>query len=327
MTRVGMRILAAVAAVAIGGTDAGAHEVRPGFLGLTETTDGAYDVVWTQPVAGGTRLALAPVLPDHCVETARDLPTATAGALTERWTVACGPAGLLGGSIFVAGLERTLTDVLVRLTTRDGHVQSELIRPGRGPVLLSGQRSTLPGYFTLGVEHLLFGFDHLLFIVLLMLLIRAPWPLVRTVTAFTVAHTITLGLAALQVVVVPQRPVEVLIAFSIVLLAAELARADLRERAFYKRPWLVAFVFGLLHGLGFAGALREIGLPEDAAILALLLFNLGVEAGQLAVVGGCLLVAWPLSRWPVPTAVRRLPVYAAGSLAGYWLIGRIAALG
>ena len=319
--------VAVTLALGLVATGAGAHEVRPGFIGLTETASGTYDVVWTQPVAGGMRLALTPMLPDHCIETERRLPTATAGALTERWTIDCGTAGLLGASVTVAGLERTLTDVLVRVTAVDGHVQSELLRPGAGPVLISRDRTTLPGYLMLGVEHLLFGFDHLLFVVLLMLLIRAPWQLIRTVTAFTVAHTLTLGLSALHLVVMPQRPVEVLIALSIVLLAAELTRADVRDRTLYRKPWLIAFIFGLLHGFGFAGALKEIGLPDGAALQALLLFNLGVEAGQLVVIGACLLVAWRLSRWTLPQAVRSTPLYLAGSLASYWLIGRIVALG
>ena len=303
-----------------------AHEVRPGFIGLSETEPGTYDVVWTQPVAGGLRLALIPILPDHCVEVERGLPTATAGALTERWTVDCGGDGLLGASISVSGLDRTLTDVLVRVTTLDGRVHSELLRAGRGPVVLSSGGSTLPGYLSLGIEHLLFGFDHILFVVLLVVLIREPWPLVRTVTAFTVAHTITLGLSALSLVLLPQRPVEVLIALSILLLAAELTRADLKERLLYRKPWLIAFVFGLLHGFGFAGALKEIGLPDGAVLRALLLFNLGVEAGQLAVIGVSLVGAWALSRWPLPRLARSAPLYLAGSLASYWLIGRIVAL-
>jgi len=304
-----------------------AHEVRPGFIGFTETAPGTYQVVWTQPVAGGLRLALVPVLPDHCAEIARGLPTATAGALTERWTVDCGAAGLLGAPSSVSGLERTLTDVLVRVTTLDGQVHSELLRAGRGPVVLAEGGSTLPGYLSLGIEHLLFGFDHILFVVLLVVLIRAPWPLVRTVTAFTAAHTITLGLSALSLVVLPQRPVEVLIALSILLLAAELTRADLKERLLYQKPWLIAFVFGLLHGFGFAGALKEIGLPDGAVLQALLLFNLGVEVGQLAVIAVSLVGAWALSRVALPRFARQAPLYLAGSLASYWLIGRIVALG
>ena len=304
-----------------------AHEVRPGFIGFTETAPGTYQVVWTQPVAGGLRLALVPMLPDHCVETARGLPTATVGALTERWTVDCGVAGLLGASISVSGLDRTLTDVLVRVTTLDGRVHSELLRAGRGPVVLTSGGAALRGYLSLGIEHLLFGFDHILFVVLLVVLIRPPWPLVRTVTAFTAAHTITLGLSALSLVVLPQRPVEVLIALSILLLAAELTRADLKERLLYRKPWLIAFVFGLLHGFGFAGALKEIGLPDGAVLQALLLFNLGVEVGQLAVIGVSLVGAWALSRVALPRFARQVPLYLAGSLASYWLIGRIVALG
>lgn len=320
-------VLAVTWALAFMSSGAQAHEIRPGFLGLTEAASGTYDVMWTQPVAGALRLALAPILPDHCVETERGLPTATAGALTEHWTVDCGPAGLLGASISVSGLDRTLTDVLVRVTNLDGQVYSELLRAGRGPVVISPGGATLPGYLSLGIEHLLFGFDHILLVVLLMVLISEPWPLVRTVTAFTVAHTITPGLSALSLVVLPQRPVEVLIALSILLLAVELTRADLKERQLYRRPWLIAFVFGLLHGFGFAGALKEIGLPDGAALVALLLFNLGVEAGQLLVIGVCLVGAWVFSRWPLPTLARGAPLYMAGSLASYWLIGRIVALG
>lgn len=322
------RTVAAFAcALAFAPSLAEAHEVRPGFIGLRETEPGTYDVVWTQPVAGGLRLALVPILPDHCVETERGLPTATTGALTERWTVDCGPGGLLGASIAVSGLDRTLTDVLVRVTTLDGQVYSELLRAGKGPVVISPGGATLPGYLSLGIGHLLFGFDHILFVVLLMVLIREPWPLVRTVSAFTVAHTLTLGLSALSLVVLPQRPVEVLIALSIVLLASELTRADLEQRLLFRKPWLIAFVFGLLHGFGFAGALKEIGLPDGAVLGALLLFNLGVEVGQLAVIGVCLVGAWALSRWRLPKFARRAPLYLAGSLASYWLIGRVVALG
>jgi hydrogenase/urease accessory protein HupE len=188
----------------------------------------------------------------------------------------------------------------------------------------------VPAYLVLGIEHLLFGLDHILFVIGLMFLVRSFWPLVKTITAFTAAHSVTLAASTLGLVRLQQEPVEVVIALSILFLAVELARgADPATSIAVRKPWIVAFAFGLLHGFGFAGALADIGLPRDAAALALLLFNLGVELGQLAIVGIVLTVLWLLRRtgtvWPA--WIVRLPIVGMGTISSYWAISRLVAMG
>jgi HupE / UreJ protein len=200
-------------------------------------------------------------------------------------------------------------------------VPLDALHAGSGSIADAARR-----YVGLGIEHILLGIDHLLFVFGLLLLVRGPWMLIKTITAFTLAHSITLALATLGFVAVPSRPVDAAIALSIVFLGAEILRARQgRPGLAARRPWVVAFAFGLLHGLGFAGALTALGLAPGEIPLALLFFNVGVEIGQLLFVGACLALAWALRqlqvswpRWAVP-----LPAYAIGTIAAFWFIERM----
>lgn len=254
-----------------------------------------------------------------------------AGAELRRWTIRTGAQGLEGWEVSVHGLEATMVDVLVRIAFADGRVVSRLLRPDAPSFIFAAADAGPPagGYFVLGVEHILFGVDHLLFVLCLLLLVQGLGPILKTVTAFTIAHSITLGLATLGYVNMSSAPVEAVIALSIVFLATEIAKRRAGAPSFTERqPWLVAFIFGLLHGFGFAGALSEVGLPANDIPLALLLFNIGVEAGQLLFVAAVLLVVLGLRRIASapPAWLRPLPVYGIGAIASFWLIARVAAL-
>ena len=312
-----------------------AHEVRPAYLQATEVSAGRFEVLWKQPILPDTdpglvrRLPIAPRFPAHCRESDRAFPDLTAAALIERWTLICGEAGLMGAEIAVDGLPRTLTDVLLRVRLLDGTSVDHLLRSEAPRVVLSpesGGGAAVPTYLLLGIEHLLFGFDHILFVVGLLFFVRRPLQLVQVVTAFTAAHSVTLALSSLGVVTLSQRPVEAAIALSILFLAVELARGARSEQSTMARsPWAIAFGFGLLHGFGFAGALAEIGLPESARAMALLLFNAGVEIGQLAIVGVLLALLQMVKIWrvPVPAFAAQLPIWIMGTVSAYWFVERV----
>ena len=311
-----------------------AHEVRPAYLEVTEVSAGRFEVLWKQPILPDAdpglvlRLPIAPRFPAHCRESGRALPDLTAAALIERWTLTCGDAGLTGAEISIDGLPRTLTDVLLRARLLDGTSVDHLLRSEAPRVVLSAASAggSVPTYLVLGIEHLLFGFDHILFVVGLLFFVRRPLQLVQVVTAFTAAHSITLALSSLGIVRLSQRPVEAVIALSILFLAVELARGAGRERsAMARSPWAIAFGFGLLHGFGFAGALAEIGLPESARATALLLFNVGVEIGQLAIVGALLALLQTVRIWrvPVPAFAAQMPIYVMGTVSAYWFVERV----
>ena len=319
-----------------------AHDVRPGYLSLIERADGAnrFDVLFKVPANAETQLALEARLPPACREIAARDWQAVAGATVERWTVDCGAAGLESGEIAIGGLELTLTDVLVHVEWRDGGRLSAVLRPEAASVRAArgeGEgKATVPaiGFLRLGVEHILGGIDHLLFVLCLVLLVDGARRLLATITAFTLAHSVTLALATLGVVRVPSRPVEASIALSIVLLAVELVRRWRGEDAgsTVRRPWLVSFAFGLLHGLGFAGALSAVGLPAGDIPLALFLFNVGVEVGQIAFVAVVLAVIatwrWLVRRgsFVVPRWAPLVPAYAIGCVAAAWLLERVSAM-
>jgi hydrogenase/urease accessory protein HupE len=284
-------------------------------------------VLWKTPMLGEMRLALQP---DFSGPVEAVTPVAirrTADAAVQTWRLRV--ESLHGQSLRIAGLETTLTDALVRIAFADGSTWVHRLTP-RQPGVVIPTRPNAWGvagtYLTLGIEHILTGIDHLLFVLALLLLTKGAWRLVKTVTAFTVAHSITLGLATLGLIHVPSRPVEAVIALSIVFVAAEIVQAR-RGRAGLaaQMPWIVAFIFGLLHGFGFAGALSEIGLPEGHIPVALLFFNLGVEAGQLLFVAAVLALVAGIRRtemaWPRWAGL--VPPYAIGSLAMFWVIQRV----
>jgi hydrogenase/urease accessory protein HupE len=309
-----------------------AHEVRPAYLELRQIGAETYAVLWKVPGRGeGLRLALYPQLPAGSENLSTPRSAFHDNALTERWTVRRA-GGLSGGTIRIAGLEATVTDALVRIERLDGSVQVVRLTPSSPSFVVEsapGGMQIAATYLRLGIEHILLGYDHLLFVFALMLLVAGGWALVKTITAFTLAHSVTLGLAVVGVVHVPQPPVEAAIALSIVLLAAEIVRRNRGAPSLTVRaPWAVAFVFGLLHGLGFAGALIDAGLPARDVPLALLAFNVGVELGQLAYIAAVLGLALLLSRSRLPRfaslRARRATAYAIGTLAAFWFIDRLA---
>ncbi len=323
-----LRVLAALATLLMPAPGQ-AHEVRPAYLDLSEDRPGEFSVIWKTPMAGEMRLALDPAFSGP-VETLTPVTArATGDAAVQTWRLRAD--GLRGQTLRIEGLESTVTDVLVRIAFVDGSTWVQRLTP-RQPGAVVPTRPTawdVAGtYLGLGIEHILTGVDHLLFVFALLLLTTGTWRLMKTVTAFTLAHSITLGLATLGVVHVPPKPVEAVIALSIVFVAAEILRTREGKAGLAARmPWIVAFTFGLLHGFGFAGALSEVGLPEGQIPAALLFFNLGVEVGQLLFVAAVLSLAagvksvrktWP--RW-----VEMVPPYAIGSVAMFWVIQRVAA--
>jgi hydrogenase/urease accessory protein HupE len=316
--------------VALAATPAGAHELRPGYLEMRETTPDRYRVLWKQPARGDLRLALDPAFPASCQTEGDPVRQSLPGAFLDRMTIA-GEGGLGGKTLAVAGLEATLTDVLVRIQFADGRTVTELLKPGRpGFTVPAAGAPVAVTYLLLGVEHILFGIDHLLFVLGLLLLVgRQRWRLLQTITAFTAGHSVSLALATLGAVDVPAPPLEAAIALSIVFLAAEIVRARRGEHALTARqPGIVAGAFGLVHGVGFASALIGLGLPSSALPTALLLFNVGVEIGQVVFVGVVLglVVSWRALdvRWPTWTS--SLPIYAMGIVAAVWFAQRLSAM-
>ena len=307
-----------------------AHEVRPGYLELRESESGVFSTTWKVPARGDYRLAIQPSYPEFCRQVGEPMTAQADSAFIERGRIRC-DRPLAGSRILIRGLEATQTDVLVRIEGADGAVETERLTPSQPDFIVPAKPSRLAvlwTYFQLGVEHILTGVDHLLFVLCLVLLVRDVRMLLATVTAFTVAHSITLAAATLGLVIVRSAPVEATIALSIVFLASELLR-DPAQRSDITQyyPWLVAFSFGLLHGLGFAGALSEVGLPHGEIPLALFSFNVGVECGQLAFIATALSVIY-LGRCALqnsPVWAPRVAAYAVGCIASYWVFERLAA--
>jgi len=304
-----------------------AHEVRPGFLEIVESSAGTYSFLWKKPTGGEIEIDIAPVVPKECRLVVPGRQQLSPGAVVVRGTLEC-PGGIAGRTIAIAGLESTITDVLVRVQHADGRLESHLLRP-TGPAVSLGSATTVAqralDYVRLGIQHILLGVDHLLFVLGLMLIVANRWMLVKTITAFTVAHSITLAIATLGYASAPLLPLNAAIALSILFLGPEIVRKWRGETSFtIRHPWVVAFAFGLLHGFGFASGLTAMGLPKAEIPLALLLFNVGVEVGQLAFVLLVVLLERSFRvlevRWP--QLVARLPGYAVGTLGAYWTIQR-----
>lgn len=292
---------------------AAAHDVVPGSLSLVELERGRFSVRWTAPATPAGKAEIDPEFPPEC-------------QLLDR-VIACEHG--LSGTLAFAGLAGSVHRVVVRVTWLGGQEQSLVVSGERPEIELRGAfggetAGTFREFGRLGVEHILTGFDHLCFVVGLVLLVRRGRALVATVTAFTLAHSVTLAASVLGWVRIASAPVEAVIALSIVLLAVECASP--RESWAKRAPWVVALAFGLLHGFGFAGALSEIGLPPHQISLALLAFNLGVEAGQLAVV----LPLWWLLRFAGGSAAfvraERLVVYALGGVGVFWALERVSGM-
>ena len=298
-----------------------AHEVRPAVLSVESSGD-HHTVIWTQPVNQGRRLKIVPVFPDQCLR--GDPQISIEGqSVREVFSLTC---DLTTGVIRFDGLERTLTDVFVRIKDETGEVRAGLVKPVSRIFDLSIARPPAAhAYFNEGIWHILMGWDHLLFVIGLCLLVR-PRQIIGVATSFTLAHSLTLALSTFGVFSLPSRPVEILIAASILLLAVEIMRRlNGQSGLTAERPYLISFGIGLIHGLGFAGALADLGLPQGQEWLALLLFNFGVEAGQIMIIAGVMIIGWVGYRL-VPKFNRSavtLTSYAIGTVAAYWMVERL----
>ena len=307
-----------------------AHESRPAYLEVNELAPGRYTVLWRTPTNAGMRLPVRLELPAGV----RDLSPPVVRELSDsriETRLIESPDGLAGKRIAFVGLQGTITDVLVRVQLANGTQSSVLVHPSNAWVEIpreQGWFTVAKTYIALGIEHILGGVDHLLFVLALLLVVRGWRRMVATVTAFTVAHSLTLAAATLGWVNVPTPPVEAVIAVSIVFVAAEIVRGmQGRPGLTARAPWLVAFCFGLLHGLGFASALAAIGLPEQAIPLALFCFNVGVEIGQLIFVAVILAALALIHRLPLtmPRWAPYVAPYAIGGAATFWVFERVAA--
>jgi hypothetical protein len=309
-----------------------AHEARPACLEITETAVGRYDVLWRTPVLSGARLPVGLRFPEKCRNVVEPAQQELNDSMIERRVIDAGPGTLSGQLIEFPGLQATITDVLVRATLRNGTHWSVIVRPAQASLTFTGSKGTLEiaqTYLWHGVQHILFGIDHLLFVFGLLLIVKSRWMLFKTITAFTVAHSLTLAVATFGYVNVPAVPLNAAIALSIFFLAPEIIRQWRGETSLtIRHPWAVAFVFGLLHGVGFACALTGAGLPHADLPLALLSFNVGVEAGQMAFVLLVILLERSFHqlefRWP--RFVEVIPGYLVGSLGAFWTIERTAIL-
>lgn len=318
-----MRALLVAALLALAAAGAAAHQTSLAVMAVVEIQPGRYALRWeNQPFLPGED-PVAAIWPDHC--------TADGPMLD------CGEAGLTG-QVGFEGLGVTQSAAMLKVRALNGTTQVVTLSPSAptahvAPQFDAGSWAGLAGvfkaYLGIGIEHILAGVDHLLFVLGLVWIARGGWMLVHTITAFTVAHSLTLAAVTFGWVGVPEAFVNAMIALSIVFVGVEALRADRGQTSVtLRRPWLVAFGFGLLHGFGFANALVALGLPPDAAPVALAAFNIGVEIGQLAFVGLALALAWawremgaPLPRRPVIPAA-----YAIGGLAGFWFIDRLVIL-
>jgi len=338
-----LRLFLLLAALASG---LSAHEVRPAYLELRQTGPETYDAFWKVPGQGeNLRLGLYVELPVGSTNVTPPRAAMANNAFTERWTVRRA-GGLAGGTIHIAGLSATMTDVLVRLERLDGSVQVTRLTPATPSFTVEatpGGLEVARTFTALGLEHILTGIDHLLFVLALLLIVlrhdrnpepvegliitRGGWRLVKTVTAFTISHSLTLTAATLGWVHLPPPPVEAVIALSIVFVAAEIIRQQRGDEGITARaPWLVAYTFCLMHGLGFAGGLSEAGLPAGHIPAALLFFSLGVETGHLLFIGVVLALIALVRRirLPLPRWAGLVPPYAIGTTAMFWVIQRIA---
>jgi hydrogenase/urease accessory protein HupE len=307
------------------------HEIRPAYLEIKETDANRVTIFWKQPVSGESGIYLTPVLSSGWLNDNSSFNSSSGVALIRQWNIKTGQS-IAGQTITIDGLKNTITDVLVNITFRDGTTLIRIIHPSDPTLIVEkSKHSTLPvfDYLRLGIEHILFGIDHLLFVLTLILIVKGKRRLFKTITAFTIAHSITLAAATLGWVHIPSAPVESVIALSIIFLAVELVNYYRGEPVFSSRcPWVVAFIFGLLHGFGFAGALASVGLPEHDIPLALFLFNVGVETGQILFILCVMLIIWLLHKTirNIPVWAKWIPPYAIGCMAAVWFFQRLAVI-
>jgi len=309
-----------------------AHEARPAYLEMKETAPGQFSILFRTPVLSAMRLPIQLKFPDGVKNLKEPTGEELADSYVERRWIDAGSGGLAGKRIEFPGLQLTITDVLVRVEMLDGRKSTTIVHPSQPWVEIAATQTWMGvagTYILQGIRHILFGADHMLFVLGLLLIVQDRWMLLKTVTAFTVAHSITLAIATLGYAEVPILPLNAAIALSILFLGPEIVRSWRGETSFtIRHPWVVAFAFGLLHGFGFASALTSAGLPRHELPLALVTFNIGVELGQLGFIAlilalersfRILQVHWP--RW-----AQALPGYAVGSLGAFWTVQRVALL-
>ena len=332
MSRMRWRLGGPVLAGLLVAATAWAHEARPAYVEIKETAPGQFSLLWRTPVLAGMRLPVVLQLPDDVRNVKEPVVLELADSLVERRWVDAGPDGLAGRRIEFPGLQLTITDALVRVEMLDGRTWTTIVHPSNPWLMIAASQSgweVAGTYVVQGIRHILFGADHMLFVLGLLLIVKDRWMLLKTVTAFTVAHSITLAIATLGYAVAPVMPLNAAIALSILFLGPEIVRSWRDETSFtIRHPWVVAFAFGLLHGFGFASALSGAGLPRHELPLALVTFNVGVEIGQLGFIALVLAlerafvvleVRWP--RW-----VQALPGYTVGTLGAFWTVQRTALL-
>jgi hydrogenase/urease accessory protein HupE len=305
-----------------------AHRLQPAYLEINEQSAGKFSILWKRPYVGGRPMNIFPQLPSTFRNLTEPATQHLPSGAVERWMVAGDKDGLAGKKLQIDGLSSTQTDVLVRIYYKEGHEETHLLRPASPSVRLGGAPSKIEriiAYLQLGIQHILMGIDHLLFVLGLLLIVKSRWMLFKTITSFTLAHSITLCVATLGYASVPLPPLNTVIALSILFLGPEIVRSWRGENSLtIRHPWVVAFAFGLLHGFGFATGLANMGLRAAEIPLALLLFNVGVEIGQIAFVFLVILMERSFRRLEIhwPRWVQLAPGYTVGCLGAYWAIER-----
>jgi len=308
------------------------HALQPGYLELQLVDTDLYSILWKKPASRGKPMAISAVLPENCDQTKPPQSVWDGMAYLARWSTRCA-GGLEGGVIRIDGLDQTSTDVLIRFDFADGTAESRRLTPGDSSFTIPeipSQFDVIRTYLVLGFKHILEGIDHLTFVLALLILVKGAHRLIVTVTAFTLAHSLTLAGATLGLVQVPGPPVEAAIALSIMFVASEIIHSRSGNPGLTEKyPWVVAFIFGLLHGLGFAGALAQIGMPHSSIPTALLFFNVGVEIGQLFFIA-CVFSTIALGKriisrinMPKMVWISIVPPYIIGSAAAFWTIQRL----
>ena len=326
-----VRLVALTAAIAALFCEAAySHEVRPAYLSLKEEAPNEFSVLFKTPMQGDARLALSALFSGKIEKVTPIVSHPTGDAMVQTWRMRT-LEPLAGQNVVIDGLQNTMTDALVHVVFANGNSWTARLTPSEPSAVIPASQSAWAVFVTYvrhGIEHIAFGFDHLLFVAALMLIVRNWRKLVKAITAFTAAHSITLSCATLGWVTLPSRPVEAMIAISIVMVAAEVVRMERGQLSLaIVKPWMVAFVFGLLHGFGFAGALVELGLPHSDIPLALLAFNVGVELGQLAFIAVLLTAVYAVGRLiAIPRQVIVASAYAIGIVAAFWTVQRLDAM-
>ncbi len=309
-------------------TDAHAHWLQPAYLEISEQSAGKFSILWKRPYVGGRPMNIYPRLPSTFRNLTEPVVQLSPAGAVERWMAAGGENGPAGQEILIEGLSSTQTDVLVRIYYMEGDEETHLLRPDSPSAVVGGVPSRIErivAYVQMGIQHILMGVDHLLFVLGLLLIVKSRWMLLKTITSFTLAHSITLCVATLGYASVPLPPLNVVIALSILFLGPEIVRSWRGDTSLtIRHPWVVAFAFGLLHGFGFATGLTNMGLREAEIPLALLLFNVGVEIGQVFFVMLVILLERSFRTLEIhwPRLVRLAPGYTVGSLGGFWTIQR-----